>query len=72
MARAFYPKSLRQAEEFSYLASQLPTVEISATFYSLRSPASFAAWRAATPEGFVFAVKGSRYLTRVLRLKEFE
>ena len=68
----FYPKSLRQAEELSYLASQLSTVEINGTFYSLQSPASFAAWHAATPEGFVFAVKGSRYLTHILRLKEFE
>src|SRR4029453_19329578 len=68
----FYPKSLRQADELSYLASQLPTVEINGTFYSLQSPASFAAWRAATPEGFVFAVKGSRYLTHILRLREFE
>ena len=68
----FYPKSLRQADELSYLASQLATVEINGTFYSLQSPASFAAWRAATPEGFVFAIKGSRYLTHILRLKEFE
>ena len=68
----FYPKPLRQAEELSYLASQLSTVEINGTFYSLQSPASFAAWHAATPEGFVFAVKGSRYLTHILRLKEFE
>ena len=69
---AFYPASLRQSDELAYLASRLPTVEINGTFYSLQSPASFAAWSAATPEDFVFAVKGPRYLTHILRLKEFE
>jgi uncharacterized protein YecE (DUF72 family) len=69
---AFYPPTLRQADELAYLASRLPTVEINGTFYSLQSPASFAAWRDATPAGFVFAVKGPRYLTHILRLKEFE
>jgi uncharacterized protein YecE (DUF72 family) len=69
---AFYPESLRQADELAYLASRLPTVEINGTFYSLQSPASFAAWNKATPDSFVFAVKGPRYLTHVLRLREFE
>ena len=69
---AFYPESLRQADELAYLASRLPTVEINGTFYSLQSPTSFATWNAATPDDFVFAVKGPRYLTHVLRLKEFE
>jgi hypothetical protein len=50
----------------------MPTVAINGTFYSLQSPKSFAAWNAATPETFVFSVKGPRYLTHVLRLKLFE
>lgn len=69
---AFYPPGLRQADELAYLASRLPSVEINGTFYSLQSPASFAAWRAATPPDFVFSVKGPRYLTHVLRLRDFE
>ena len=69
---AFYPAELRQADELAYLAARLPTVEINGTFYSLQSPASFKAWNAATPEDFVFAVKGPRYLTHILRLRDFE
>jgi uncharacterized protein YecE (DUF72 family) len=69
---AFYPAGLRQADELAYLGGQLRTVEINGTFYSLQSPASFAAWRAATPPGFVFAVKGPRYITHVRRLKEID
>lgn len=64
----FYPKDLPQRSELSYAAGKFPTVEINGTFYSLQRPDSFRAWHAATPEGFVFAVKGPRYLTHMLRL----
>lgn len=69
---AFYPETLRQADELSYLASRLATVEINGTFYSLQSPTSFLSWYAATPDGFIFSVKGPRYITHILRLKDFE
>ncbi|MDQ7251147.1 DUF72 domain-containing protein [Dongia sedimenti] len=54
----FYPKGLRQKDELAYAASKFPTVEINGTFYSLQSPDSFRQWAAATPDNFVFAVKG--------------
>jgi uncharacterized protein YecE (DUF72 family) len=66
----FYPTTLRQKEELSFAAQQFSTLEINGTFYSLQSPASFAAWYDAVPETFVFAVKGPRYITHMRRLKD--
>lgn len=68
----FYPEDLRQKDELSYAAGKFPTIEINGTFYSLQAPQSFCAWRDATPEGFVFAVKGPRYITHMRRLKDVE
>ncbi len=67
---AFYPAGLRQDDELAYAAHQLPTIELNGSFYSLQSPASYAAWYAATPPDFVFSVKAPRYLTHVLRLRD--
>ena len=61
----FYPKGLAQARELEYASRQLPTIEINGTFYSLQRPEHFDAWHAATPPGFVFAVKASRYITHM-------
>jgi uncharacterized protein YecE (DUF72 family) len=47
-------------------------VEVNGTFYSLTRPATCAAWRAAVPSGFVFAIKGSRLITHLLKLRRFE
>jgi uncharacterized protein YecE (DUF72 family) len=55
----------------SYLAERLPTVEVNGTFYSLTRPSACEAWRAAVPEGFLFALKGSRYITHMLKLRNF-
>lgn len=68
----FYPPDLRQKGELSYLAHRFPTVEINGTFYSLQRPEYFSAWRDQTPAGFVFAVKGSRYITHMLKLRNAE
>jgi uncharacterized protein YecE (DUF72 family) len=68
----FYPKGLRQRDELRFLARQFPTVEINGTFYSLQRPEFFEAWRDQTPPDFVFAVKGSRYITHMLRLTKIE
>ncbi|HWC63247.1 MAG TPA: DUF72 domain-containing protein, partial [Rhizomicrobium sp.] len=68
----FYPKGLRQKDELSYAAGKFRSVEINGTFYSLQRPESFRCWRDATPEDFVFAVKGARYITHLKRLKEIE
>jgi uncharacterized protein YecE (DUF72 family) len=68
----FYPPGLVQARELDYAAGRLPTIEINGSFYSLQRPTSYAAWYAATPPGFVFAVKGNRFLTHMLKLNGIE
>lgn len=68
----FYPDKLRQADELSYASQQLPTVEINGSFYSLQTPSSYAAWYAATPAGFVFSVKGGRFITHMKRLRDID
>jgi uncharacterized protein YecE (DUF72 family) len=59
----FYPKGLKQADELAYAASRLTAIEINGTYYSTFKPDSWAKWRAATPDGFKFAVKASRFTT---------
>jgi uncharacterized protein YecE (DUF72 family) len=59
----FYPEGLRQADELAYAASKLTAIEINGTYYSSFKPDSWAKWRAASPEGFKFAVKASRFCT---------
>jgi uncharacterized protein YecE (DUF72 family) len=66
----FYPKGLAQARELAYVGEHLTATEINATFYGRQKPASFAKWRDAVPEGFVFALKGSRYCTNRKNLAE--
>ncbi|TQK06788.1 DUF72 domain-containing protein [Herbaspirillum sp. SJZ107] len=68
----FYPAGLVQARELDYASRFLPTIEINGSFYSLQRPASYAAWYAATPPGFVFAVKGNRFITHMLKLRGIE
>ncbi|MPY76408.1 MAG: DUF72 domain-containing protein [Alphaproteobacteria bacterium] len=59
----FYPEGLTQKRELEYASRQLTSIEINGTYYSTFKPESWVKWREATPEGFVFAVKGSRYCT---------
>ncbi len=66
----FYPADVTQKRELEYASSKLTTIEINATFYRTQSAASFAKWRAQTPEGFVFSVKASRYATNRTVLAE--
>ena len=68
----FYPAGLPHKKELAYAASLFPSIEINGTFYSLQRPSSFAAWAAQTPPNFVFALKGSRYITHMLRLRDVE
>lgn len=65
----FYPKGLPQKKELAFAAQTFPTIEINGTFYSLQRPTSYEKWAAETPDDFVFAVKGSRYITHLLRLR---
>ncbi len=59
----FYPADLPKAQELEYLSRRVTAIEINATYYRTQSPASFARWRDATPEAFVFAVKANRFAT---------
>jgi uncharacterized protein YecE (DUF72 family) len=68
----FYPRGLAHARELAYLATRLPTVEVNGTFYSLTRPAACDAWRRQVPDDFVFAIKGSRYITHMLKLRHYE
>ena len=68
----FYPVGLARKKEPAYAASLFPSIEINGTFYSLQRPSSFAAWDVQTPPDFVFAIKGSRYITHMLRLRGAE
>jgi uncharacterized protein YecE (DUF72 family) len=68
----FYPPGLTRRRELSFLAERLDTVEINGTFYSLTRPTACEAWRQSVGEDFLFAVKGSRYLTHMLKLRNFE
>jgi uncharacterized protein YecE (DUF72 family) len=68
----FYPADLPQRAELTYAAGILSVIEINGSFYSLQRPSSWARWYAETPGGFVFTVKGPRYITHMLRLKEVE
>jgi uncharacterized protein YecE (DUF72 family) len=64
----FYPPKLPPREWLSYYAQRFDTVEVNATFYRLPAITTVARWAEATPDGFQFAVKTSRYLTHVKRL----
>jgi len=68
----FYPEKLPQKRELAFAAGIFPSIEINGTFYGLQRPEPFGRWRDETPEGFVFAVKGSRYITHMLKLKNVE
>jgi uncharacterized protein YecE (DUF72 family) len=67
----FY-RGLKPGEHFRHYAAQFPTVEINATFYRLENLKTVHGWREKAPENFIFAVKGSRYITHIKRLNNLE
>jgi uncharacterized protein YecE (DUF72 family) len=68
----FYPRGLVQRRELEYAAERLTSIEINGSFYSLQRPTSYAGWRDQTPQDFVFAVKGGRYITHLKKLAGVE
>jgi len=66
----FYPRGLPQARWLEHYARRFPTVEVNNSFYRLPPPGVFTAWRERTPREFIFAVKASRYITHVRRLRD--
>jgi uncharacterized protein YecE (DUF72 family) len=68
----FYPEKLPHRRELEFASRTFGTIELNGSFYSLQRPESFATWEAETPKDFTFAVKGSRYLTHMLKLRKIE
>lgn len=68
----FFPKGLPQKHEMAYASRTFPSIEVNGTFYGLQRPKSFQAWYDGTPDDFVFAIKASRYITHIRRLRNAE
>jgi uncharacterized protein YecE (DUF72 family) len=68
----FYPKGLAQRRELEYASRELDSIEINGSFYSLQRPEQYRAWYRATPADFRFAVKGSRFITHMKKLRDVE
>jgi uncharacterized protein YecE (DUF72 family) len=66
----FYPDGLPHAKELSYAASHLTSIEINGTFYRTQTPATFRKWASEVPDGFIFSVKGPRFVTHRSDLRE--
>jgi uncharacterized protein YecE (DUF72 family) len=66
----FYPHDLVQRRELEFLSSRMNSVEINGSFYSLQRASSYQRWAAETPNDFVFAVKGGRYITHMKKLRD--
>jgi uncharacterized protein YecE (DUF72 family) len=66
----FYPPKLPKSRWLSYYVARFPTVELNNTFYRLPTESAIATWTKQAAPGFLFAVKGSRYVTHVLRLHD--
>lgn len=68
--RTFYPEGLPQRRELEHLSRRVDTIEVNGSFYALQRPESWQAWARETPEGFVFAVKGPRFVTHMKQLRD--
>ena len=66
---SFYPEKIKAEDMLPFYAQHLPTVEINNTFYRMPGVDMLKAWVAATPEHFRFAIKASRRITHIARLK---
>ena len=69
---AFYPPNLPYRAGLAHASRIFDSIELNGTFYSLKSPDVYRRWHAETPDGFVFAVKGSRFITHNLKLARAE
>lgn len=68
----FYPPKLRSDQQLPFYAERFPTVEVNFSFYRLPERSVFETWAEQSPDDFVFAVKASRYLTHMKKLKDPE
>ena len=69
---AFYPPGLPQRRELEYASRVLASVEVNGSFYALPAAGSFKRWREQVPAGFIFSVKGPRFITHMKRLVDVE
>jgi uncharacterized protein YecE (DUF72 family) len=60
----FYPKELKKKDELGYASSRLTSIEVNATFYRRQTPETFTKWHGATPDNFVFSLKGPRFVSQ--------
>src|SRR5438477_6281963 len=67
-AESFYPAGVRGTQQFGYYSTQFQTVEINNTFYRLPTERAVHNWREQAPAGFIYAVKGSRFITHMKKL----
>lgn len=70
--KVFYPADLAQKRELEFASRALPTIELNGSFYALQRPTSYQQWYEQTPEGFVFSIKATRYISHILRLRDIE
>jgi uncharacterized protein YecE (DUF72 family) len=68
----FYPEDLSQKRELEFASRKLNSIELNGTFYSTQKPQSFQSWRKETPDDFVFAIKGSQFITHIRKLENVE
>jgi len=68
----FYPPKLAQPKWLEFYTQHFSTVELNNSFYRLPSEKTFSNWRDTSPEGFIYAVKVSRFITHIKRLKDVE
>jgi uncharacterized protein YecE (DUF72 family) len=68
----FYPEKLAHRQELSFASREFNSIEINGSFYSLQLPSSYQRWYAETPAGFVFSVKGARFITHMKKLRDIE
>jgi uncharacterized protein YecE (DUF72 family) len=66
----FYPPRHPQKRELEYASRQVSSIEINGSFYSLQTPKSYQTWYEQTPDDFMFAVKGGRFITHMKKLKD--
>lgn len=69
---SFYPPKLPKTKQLQYAGSQLRAIEVNGTYYGSQKPATFAKWASDAPDGFVFSLKASRYVTNRKVLAEAE
>ncbi|MBV9619086.1 MAG: DUF72 domain-containing protein [Verrucomicrobia bacterium] len=66
----FYPKGLPQNRELEFAARTFNSIEVNGSFYSLQTPINYRRWYEAAPDDFLFAIKGSRFITHMKKLRD--